>query len=392
MMTPLSQARLQKYPSISDLQKRAKQRLPLVAWEYLDMGTGEDIAVSRNRVGLDRVTLQPQFLKGLQTQSTETTLFGRTYAAPFGVAPVGLTGLMWPNAEKILAKAAAQYQFPYCLSTAATQTPETIGALVDGMGWFQLYPPRDETICDDLLKRARDNDFHTLVVTADVPAASRRERTSRAGLRMPPSVTPYFVLQALQHPKWTAATLRNGLPRLRTVEKYAEATNIRNAARFVGEEFGGTLSWEYLQRVRDLWDGPIVLKGILHPSDAETAISMGIDGIGVSNHGGRQFDAAPAAIDVLPTIAELVNGRAKIIFDSGIRSGADVIRALALGADFVLAGRAFMFGVAAFGESGGIHAAEILLADLKTNMAQLGVTTIDEVKQLEPTIDNNDKG
>lgn len=381
-MTRVAQSHLQKYPAISDLQKRAKQRLPLIAWEYLDMGTGDDIAVSRNRTGLDRITLLPQFLKGEQTQNTETRLYGRRYSVPFGVAPVGLTGLMWPNAEKILAEAAAQYQFPYCLSTAATQTPETIGPLVKEMGWFQLYPPRDQGICDDLLKRAIDNGFHMLVVTADVPAASRRERTARAGLRMPPSVTPYFVWQALQHPAWAVATLRNGVPRLRTVEKYVAATDIRNASHFVSEQFGGTFSWEYLQRVRDLWDGPILLKGILHPNDAEKAISIGIDGIGVSNHGGRQFDGAPAAIDMLPTIAEQVNGRAKIIFDSGIRSGLDVIRALSLGADFVLVGRAFMFGVAAFGELGGVHVAEILLADLKTNMAQLGVTTIDQVKQL----------
>ncbi|MEM7029346.1 MAG: alpha-hydroxy acid oxidase [Chloroflexota bacterium] len=386
-MIKVPESHLQKYPSISDLHKRAKQRLPLIAWEFLDMGTGDDLTVSRNRMGLDRVTLLPQFLKGPQTQNTETTLFGRRYNTPFGVAPVGLTGLIWPNAEEILAKAAAQYQFPYCLSTAATQTPETISTLVNEMGWFQLYPPRDEDICDDLLKRASDSGFHTLVVTADVPAGSRRERTSRAGLRMPPTVTPYFVWQALLHPAWAMATLQKGIPRLRTIEKYIEATDIRNAARFVGERFGGTLSWEYLQRVRDLWDGPIILKGILHPNDAETAISIGIDGIGVSNHGGRQFDAAPAAINVLPTIAEQVNGRAKIIFDSGIRSGLDVIRILASGADFVLVGRAFMFGVAAFGELGGAHVAEILLADMRTNMAQLGVTTIDEVKQLVPNVE-----
>ena len=383
-MKSISPNQLAKYPAISDLQKRAKQRLPLVAWEYLAMGTGEEQAVSRNRDGLNQVTLLPQFMQGAQTQNLETVLFGRKYATPFGVAPVGLTGLMWPNAEKILAKTAASYNFPYCLSTAATQTPETIGALVGQMGWFQLYPPRQDSICDDLLLRARDNGFHTLVVTADVPAASGRQRTARAGLRMPPRITPAFVWQAFNHPAWTVATLRHGLPRLRTVEKYAAATSIRNAAKFVGEQFGGTLSWDYLERVRTLWDGPIVLKGVLHPNDAEKALAIGIDGIGVSNHGGRQFDGAPSAIDALPTIVKQVNGRAPIVFDSGARTGLDIIRALALGADFVLLGRAFMFGVAAFGKAGGNHAAEILITELKSNMGQLGVETIDEVKQLQP--------
>ncbi len=377
---------LAKYPAVSDLQKRAKTRLPLVAWEYLDMGTGEDVAVSRNRSRMNQVTIAPQFLMGKQTQDTSTELFGHHYAFPFGVAPVGLTGLMWPNAEKIIARAAKRYQFPYCLSTAATQTPEKIGKLVGNMGWFQLYPPKEMDICKDLLKRAKSSGFHTLVVTADVPAASRRERTTRAGLRMPPSVTPYFVWQALKHPAWTAATLRAGLPRLRTVEKYAKATSIKNAARFVGNEFGGTLSWDYLKEIRDQWDGPIIVKGLLHPDDADKAIAIGIEGICVSNHGGRQLDGAPAAVDALVTIAERVNGRAKIVFDSGVRSGMDVIRALALGADFVLLGRAFMFGVSAFGKRGGSHVAEILKADLIANMANLSVTSVAEIKALDATI------
>ena len=329
------------------------------------------------------VTLLPQFFKGQQTQYVETVLFGRTYQAPFGVAPVGLTGLMWPNAEKILAQTAVHYQFPFCLSTVATQTPETIGPLVGDMGWFQLYPPRKEEIRADLLKRARDNGFHTLVVTADVPAPSRRERASRAGLRMPPRITPAFVWQALTHPAWTAATLRNGLPRLQIVEKYAGAGSIGETSAFVGRNFGGTLSWEYLQAVREAWDGPLIVKGLLHPADAERAIAIGVDGIGVSNHGGRQFDGAPAAIEALPRMVNVVNGRVKVLFDSGIRTGLDVIRALALGADFVLLGRAFMYGVAAFGEAGGVHVAEILLAELKANMAQLGVTTMEEVKRLQ---------
>ena len=372
-----------KFPAISDLQKRAQRRLPLIAWEYLDMGTGNEKAVSRNRQSLEQVTLLPQFFKGKQTQHLQTMLFGKEYQAPFGVAPVGLTGLMWPDAEKILAKTAVSYQFPYCLSTVATQTPETIGRLVGEMGWFQLYPPRKDEIRTDLLKRAHDNGFHTLVITADVPAPSRRERAARAGLRMPPRVTPAFVWQALRHPAWTIATLRSGLPRLQIVEKYAGAGSIGETSAFVGRNFGGTLSWDYLQAVRDGWDGPLVVKGLLHPADAERAIGIGVDGIGVSNHGGRQFDGAPAAIDALPGIVKQVNGRAQILFDSGVRTGLDVIRALALGADFVLLGRAFMYGVAAFGEPGGVHAAEILLGELKANMAQLGVTTIEEVKQLE---------
>ena len=264
-MAKIPQKRLAQYPSVIDLQKRAKKRLPLVAWEYLDMGTGDDIALSRNRTGLDRVTLAPQFLKGKQTQNTETILLGKKYNLPFGVAPVGLTGLMWPKAEKIIAKAAKEYGFPYCLSTAATMTPEKIGKVVGEMGWFQLYPPKKFDICEDLLKRAKDSGFHTMVVTADVPAASRRERTARAGLLMPPRITPYFVWQAMQNPSWTRATLLNGLPRLRTVEKYSKSYAVRNAAQFVGNEFGGTLSWDYLKQVRDLWDGPLVLKGLLHP-------------------------------------------------------------------------------------------------------------------------------
>lgn len=379
-------ALLQKYPAIEDLKKRAKKRLPLIAWEYLDMGTGDETAVTQNEAKLKQVTIRPQFFKGRQTQDLTTTLLGRTYKAPFGVAPVGLTGIIWPNAEQILAKTAVTYQFPYCLSTVATQTPETIGPLVGEMGWFQLYAPHDRKIRDDILKRAKDSGFHTLVVTADVPAPSRRERAARAGLRMPPRISPYFVWQAMQNPQWTAAILRNGLPRLRTIEKYSEAGPMSNGMMFVRDHIGGTLDWEYLKELRDSWDGPLLPKGLLHTEDAEKALAIGVDGIVVSNHGGRQFDAAPAAIDALPEIVAKVNGRCPIIFDSGIRSGLDIIRALALGADFVMMGRAFMFGVAAFGEIGGQMSAEILLADLKANMAQIGVSTVEEIKALETNV------
>lgn len=372
---------LQRYPSVSDLRKLARKRIPHIAWEYLDCGTGDEHGIDRNLQRMSEVTLVPRFMLGELKPDIKTTLFGRQFNAPFGVSPVGLSGLMWPGVEIILASMAAKYRIPYGLSTVATQTPETIGPIAGDMGWFQLYPPRENALRDDLLKRAKDNGFSTLVVTADVPLSSRRERTTRAGLRMPPKITPRFVYEALTHPSWTVHTLSAGLPRLRSLEKYSESKDLGSLATFAGQSMGGTLSWDYLKEVRSIWDGPLVLKGVLHPDDADEAIAIGVDGIQVSNHGARQFDGAPGAIDSLPVVAERVNGRVAVLFDSGVRSGLDILRALALGADFVLLGRSFIWGVAALGSAGGDHTAEILMADLKVNMVNLGCETVEQVKQ-----------
>ncbi len=371
--------RLQRYPAVHDLRRLTRKRLPHIAWEYLDCGTGDERAVARNLERMAEVTLAPVFMQGELQPDLTTTLFGRTYSVPFGAAPVGLTGLMWPRAELILAASAAKYRFPYCLSTVATQSPESVGPVVEDMGWFQLYPPRRRPLRDDLLRRAMDAGFHTLVVTADVPVGSRRERTSRAGLETPPRITARFIYEALKHPVWTIQTLRAGLPRLRSLEKYAESKQLGEVASYVGRELGGTLTWDYIKEVRDLWDGPVVVKGILHPADAERAIEAGVDGIQVSNHGARQFDGTLAAIDALPPIVRQVGGRARILFDSGVRTGLDIIRALSLGADFVLLGRAFIYGVGAFGRYGGDHAFEILKADLEVNMANLGCARVDDI-------------
>jgi len=252
------------------------------------------------------------------------------------------------------------------------------------MGWFQLYPPKDRKVLGQLLQRAKDSNFETLIVTVDIPALSRREEARKAGLTIPPKTTPRLIWQALTHPAWARATLQTGTPQLKTVAPYSDRKDSKSIAAFARLHFRVNLDWEYVRTVRDMWEGPVVLKGILHPGDVARALSIGIDGIGVSNHGGRQFDGAPAAIDALPAIVEEVNGKAAIVFDSGINSGLDIIRALALGADFVLLGKAFMYGVAALGKYGATHAAEILFDDLKNNMAQLGVTSIGEIKRLNP--------
>ena len=372
---------MRRYPSIVDLRDRARKRLPHIAWEYLECGTGDEQAVTRNLESMSAITLVPRFMKGELNLDVATTLFGRSYNAPFGIAPIGVCGLMWPRAERFLASAAAAYSIPYCLSTVAAETPETIGPLAGDMGWFQLYPPNDRELRRDLLNRARESGFNTLVVTVDVPMPSRRERATRAGMKVPPRITPRFVWEALKHPVWTANTLSAGLPRVRTMEPYAASTSMRDVVAVVEEKMGGSLTWQYLEEVREQWQGPLVVKGILHPDDAERALRTGVDGIQVSNHGARQLDAVPAAIDLLPAIVRQVSGRASIIFDSGVRTGLDIVRAIVAGADFVMLGRAFVYAVAALGARGADHAVEIILADLKVNMAQLGYSTVGEMKE-----------
>lgn len=370
---------LNDYPAISDLRAKAKKRIPHVAWEYLETGTGEEQLIRRNIQALQEVTFLPQFLKGDLKPDLSTTIFGKKYNAPFGIAPVGLTGLMWPKAEVILAKTAKKYSIPFCLSTVATETPETVGPHMGDMGWFQLYPPRELDLTSQFLDRAKQAGFHTLVITADVPIPSRRERTKRAGLQMPPKITPKLIWQGIKNPEWSMATLRRGLPRLRTVESYSKFKSMMSVGAFTRDKLGGNLTWDYCKEIREIWDGPIILKGVLHPKDAEKAIRIGLDGIVVSNHGGRQFDGAIASIEALPEITRLAKGKITILFDSGIRTGLDIMRALALGADFILCGRAFIYGVAALGKYGSNHAAEILMGDLMNNMVQLGVENIDDL-------------
>ena len=373
-----------KYPSVAYLERRAKHRMPFFAWEYLASGTGSDDAMDRNRAAIRAVCLTPKFMLGEFKPAIETTLFGESYSAPFGIAPVGLTGLMWPGAERFLAQAAARHRIPFSLSTVATETPETIGQLADGMGWFQLYPPRDPALRQDLLRRAADAGFTTLLVTADVPESSRRERQAHAQVSVPPRRTWQTYLRAAMRPTWSLTTLAHGLPRFRTLERYAQTSNLAQISAFMSEHFNHTLSWDYLKAVREEWPGPVVVKGILHPDDARQAVDIGMQGVLVSNHGGRQFDGAPAAIDALPPIVAAIGGQVPILFDSGVRTGLDVCRALSLGADFVLLGRAFVYAVAALGERGGHHLVDVLVADIESNLANLGCRSIGDLPAFAP--------
>jgi L-lactate dehydrogenase (cytochrome) len=370
---------LNRFPSVHYLQKRARYRIPKYSWEYLDSGTGLDESRDRNLEAMRAVTFTPKFMQGLLDPQIETELFGTTYAAPFGVAPVGLTGGIWPGADKALATMAAKRRVPHVLSTVGTEKPEVHGPLTQGMGWFQLYPPRDLSIRDDLLARVADCGYKVLVVTADIPAASARERQKRAQLTVPPKIGPLMVARSAVRPMWSLAILRNGAPRFKTLDAYSSRATMANTAGVVGSSLGGTLSWDYLAQVREQWKGKLVVKGLLDPDDASRAIDVGVDGISVSNHGGRQLDGAQGSIAALPAMVERIDGRAKVLFDGGVRSGLDVARAIGLGADFVLCGRAYMFGLAALGDRGADHVTTLLHNGLIETMHNLGCQTLADI-------------
>lgn len=360
------------YPALSDLRERARRRIPHFAFEYLDSGTGRELEVQRNRDALDAVLFLTQILPGKVTPNFSTTFMGQDFGRPFGIAPVGMAGVMWPGAEKRLAKAAARHRIPYCLSSTATVEPEDIGPRADGMGWFQLYCPEDAEIRRDLLRRAKDTGLSKLVFTVDVPNDSRRERQRRAKLTLPPKITARTVWEVLTHPAWALGTLKEGAPRLRLAEGYVDDKSPKSSMYHAGHTIRGNPTWDTFDALRQEWDGDLIVKGLQRPEEAVKLVERGADAIWVSNHGGRQFEAGPASIKQLPLIRAAVGPDVPLLFDSGVQSGMDVLRALALGADFVMLGRAWHYAVAALEDRGIDHLVHILTDDMLLNMAQIG--------------------
>ncbi len=257
------------------------------------------------------------------------------------------------------------------------ERPEDVGPLAGDHAWFQLYPPRDPVIRDDILKRAKNAGFHTIVLTVDVPVASRRERQTRGGLTNPPKLTPRLAMQAARCPAWLNGIRKTGMPRLRLMESYSEDRSALPSNQHIGYLLRTSPDWDYFKALRDAWDGPLIVKGVGNAADAARLSDEGADAIWVSNHAGRQFDGGPSTIEILPDVKAATN--LPVIFDSGVEGGLDVLRALALGADFVMLGRAFHYGLAALGEPGAAHVLDILRQDMISNMGQIGTKTLNEL-------------
>lgn len=360
------------YPSIDDLRKKAQNKIPRFAFEYLDGGCNEDVNLYKNTAELREVELKPLYLSMHRGSDMKTELFGHLYDAPFGIAPVGLQGLLWPNAPEILAKAAFQHNIPFILSTVSTSAIEKISELTEGRAWFQLYHPAENKLRDDIIKRTEAAGCPVLVILCDVPTFGYRPRDIRNGLAIPPRMTFSNILQIMGRPEWAMKTLLHGQPAFATMKPYMpKGLNMKKLGQYMNQTFSGRLNEEKIKPIREMWKGKLVLKGVASEEDTEMAIRLGIDGIIVSNHGGRQLDAGQSAIKPLTAIARKYKSQIKIMMDSGIRSGPDVARALASGAEFTFMGRTFMYGVAALGNQGGHHTISILKTQLQQVMEQI---------------------
>ncbi len=366
-----------KYPTIEDLRKKARKRIPKFAFEYLDSGCNEEVNLLKNTREIREVELIPRYLDAYTEAELKTELFGHVYSAPFGIAPIGLQGLMWPNSAEILAKAAFEHNIPFVLSTVSTSSIERISEITEGRAWFQFYHPADDSVRDDIIKRAQIAECPVLVLLCDTPTFGFRPKEIKNGLSMPPRMSLNNTIQIMGKPRWAVHTLRYGQPKFETLKPYMPSSlNLKQLGQFMDQMFSKRMDIEKIKAIRDKWKGKLVLKGVACEQDAALAVQLGMDGIIVSNHGGRQLDAGESTIQPMTRIAHKYGDEITVMMDSGLRSGPDIARTLASGARFAFMGRSFMYGTAALGAAGGDHTISLLKTQLKQVMEQLGCTDV----------------
>ncbi len=349
----------------------ARRRIPRFAFDLVDGGAESERNLRRNTAAFEEVELTPRYMVDVSDIDMHATILGQRFDAPFGMAPIGMLNAFWPDADLTLARLCKRENIPYVASSAASTTLEHLAEAADGNGWFQLYVSSDATVTEGLIARAEAADYKVMLVTADVPAAGKRDRDIRNQLAVPFRITPEVLLGLVANPRWSLETLRHGKP---NIANYADL--LQSATSYADVQktlITPGFTWDDLRRLRDRWRGKLLVKGILHAEDALKCAEIGCDGIVVSNHGGRQVAFGPPTIEALPEIAKVLGGRIEIIVDSGVRRGADVLRAKVLGASFALTGRALAFGVGAGGPAGAQRAMDILKLEMERALGQLGV-------------------
>ena len=375
-----------KFPSVAEIEKSALKRLPRFMADYIYCGMGNGASVQRNLDALAAVKFLPRYALEVETPNLSTDLFGQTWQAPFGMAPVGLGGFAWPAAAEILARSARHFQIPFCASTFALASLERLHDDAGECAWFQLYRPNKAEVETDIIERAKAAGYSTLMVTVDIPSPMRRAHDIRNGFSIPPQINWFTLREILTHPAWSLKQaghmLRQGLPRFENFDTYLPpGLNTNDSMQYQSELTIGNISAEVIRRIRQQWQGTLVVKGVLDPKDALLYQEEGVDGILISNHGGRQLEAAPSALEMLPKIRQAVGPKFPLMVDGGVRSGLDLCRMLASGADFVMIGRPFYYALAAMGNKGANHVVELLIEEMRCVMGQLGCSEIAELPE-----------
>ena len=366
-------ARADKILTVADARARARRRLPRMMFDYVDGAAGAESASRLNCQVLDAIRLLPRVLVNVEERDLAKSFLGRDWGLPFGIAPMGMCDLVWPGADAILARAAARHDIPLCLSTAASSTIEQTRERAGENAWFQLYVGHSQEIAMDQVRRADEAGYEVLMLTVDVPQVSLRLRDLRNGFQVPFRIGPRQFLDFARHPAWSLGTIAAGVPVTANFNDYVASTSSDKVFKaWVRNEGRGRLDWQFLEMLRQRWPRTLVVKGVLAPADALAAKERGIDALYVSNHGGRQLDSVVPAIHMLPRIRQAVGEGYPLLFDSGVRNGDGIIKALALGADFVMLGRPFLYAIGADGERGMERIVEILREEISVSIAQLG--------------------
>ncbi len=359
--------------NIADLRELARRRVPRAFFEYADRGSYDETTLRENRRAFERLRFRQRVMRNVDHRSLATTIVGQPVSMPLAIAPTGMAGLQHASGEIHGARAAAKAGIPFCLSTVSICSIEQVRAATDAPFWFQVYVMRDRGFTRELIRRARAADCSALMVTADLTVQGQRHREIKNGLSVPPKVTLHNLFDIASKPRWAWNVLRAPSRSFGNLDGHIKgADSLTTLAQWIAAQFDPTITWDDLAWIRDLWPGKLIVKGILDAEDAKLAAAHGVDAIVVSNHGGRQLDGAPASIDVLPSIVDAVSGGTEVLFDSGILSGQDLLKALALGARAGLIGKAFLYGLGAGGEAGVTQAIDIIRRELSVTMALTG--------------------